>query len=169
MRNLAYIFLIILLTFSCKKSQDENINQISDIQKRRTNRLRRTPSIIPIKGGEIVSRFGAHIDSLTKKASFNKGIDIAVQNEDNVFATADGKIIEVNYGTRNNENLIIIDHSYGIQTRYSNLSDILVKSNELVKRWSIIGKVKGSDQQPILLHYEVIKNGEYVDPERFIF
>jgi murein DD-endopeptidase MepM/ murein hydrolase activator NlpD len=153
-----------LISCSCQKSSDESVGQIKDLEKQHTERLKHLPSISPIEGAKIVNQFGHQVGS-----QINKGIDIAVENETDVVAVADGKALTVKKGMANGENLIIIDHGYGIQTKYSNLAEILAEANQAVKRWTVIGKMKRTTDQPALLHYEVIKDGENVDPERFIF
>jgi len=169
MRHLVSILLIILFAVSCQKSPDENLVQITKLEQQQTERMMHIPSISPIEGGKIVNRFEQQIDSLTKKPYLKKGIDIVVDHEANVFAAAAGKVVEVMKGETNNENLIIIDHGHGFQTKYSNLFEILIEQNQAVKRWMVIGKIKKSQDLPAFLHYEVIENGEPVDPEKFLF
>jgi len=154
----------LIIACSCQKSSEENLVQIKDSEKQKTDRLSRLPSINPIEKGKIVNRFGQQVGSL-----INKGIDISIEQETGVIAVADGKIIEVKKEDTNDKSTIIIDHGYGYQTKYRNLSEISVETNQSVKRWTVIGKMKITTEQPALLHYEVVKDGENVDPEKFIF
>jgi len=156
--------ILFIIYFSCQKSQDENLDQMTKLLEQQNDKLKHLLSINPIEDGKITSRFGQRVDSL-----INKGIDIAVEKEADVFAVAAGKVVKVKKGREKSENLIVIDHGDGFQTRYSNLSDILVEANQSVKRWTVIGKIKKSADQLTLLHYEVIEDGEPVNPEKFIF
>jgi len=162
MKKLSAMLLIILVAICCQKSPDQNLAQMRELVNQQKDRLAHIPSIQPVKEGKIISRFGQQVDSLT-----NSGVDIAVESDAQVFATATGKIIEVEKSTSNGKNLVVIDHGFGLQTRYSNLSEIFVAANQAVKRWSLVGRIKKSADQPALLHYEVIKNGKPVDPEQY--
>ena len=162
-----FLFLIstlLMFSLACQKSQNENIDQLTELQKQHTDRLMHLPSISPTESGKIISRFGQVTGS-----SINEGIDIAVEQKTNVFATGAGKVIVAKQGATTNENLVIIDHGYGLQTKYSNLSEIFVGVNQPVKRWTVIGRIKKATDQPVLLHYEVIKDGVPNDPEKYIF
>ncbi len=97
--------ILLIISCSCQKSSDENLVQMNDLEKQQTEKVRHLPSINPIQGGMIISRFGQQVDSL-----INKGIDITVEKEADVFAVADGKIAEFKKGMMNKENLIIIDN-----------------------------------------------------------
>ena len=63
---------------------------------------------------------------------------------------------------------IIIDHEEGYSTLYSQLSRYNVKEGQEVKEGDVIGYVgsSGTSTGPHL-HYEVMKDGEYVDPEKY--
>ena len=162
-----FLFLIstlLMFSLACQKSQDENLDQLTELQKQHADRLMHLPSISPTESGKIINRFGQ-----VNGSSISEGIDIAVEQKTNVFATAAGKVIEAKQGATTNENLVIIDHGYGLQTRYVNLSEILVAVNQSVKRWSVIGTIRTTANQPVWLHYEVIKDGNQVNPENYIF
>jgi murein DD-endopeptidase MepM/ murein hydrolase activator NlpD len=153
-----------MFSLACQKSQDENIDQLTELQKQHADRLMHLPSINPTESGKIISRFGQVAGS-----SINEGIEFAVEKQTDVFATAAGKVVEAKQAATTDENLVIIDHGYGLQTKYSNLSEILVAVNQSVKRWTVIGRIKKATDQPVLLHYEVIKDGVPNDPEKYIF
>jgi len=65
--------------------------------------------------------------------------------------------------------MIELDHGYGMRTRYGHLSSISVRNGQLVKRGDVIGHMgnTGYSTGPHL-HYEVIQNGEPLNPYRFI-
>jgi len=66
-------------------------------------------------------------------------------------------------------NCIIINHGYGFQTRYGHLSKIEVKRGQKVKRGDVIGLMgsTGYSTGPHL-HYEVIRNGQFLNPVKYI-
>ena len=65
---------------------------------------------------------------------------------------------------------MVINHGFGYQTLYGHMSRIKVKIGQHVKRGELIGWVgsTGRSTGPHV-HYEVIKNGEKVNPINFFF
>jgi murein DD-endopeptidase MepM/ murein hydrolase activator NlpD len=95
-------------------------------------------------------------------------MDIAAPHGKEVNAPSDGTVVfaglEGGYG-----NVIVIDHGYGIKTRYGHLSKMLVKAGDRVKRGVPIAAVgnTGRSTGPHL-HYEVRVNGIPQNPRKFI-
>ncbi len=94
----------------------------------------------------------------------HQGIDLAVAMNTPVAAAAGGTVITAEvmggYG-----NFVQIDHGYGIVTSYAHLNSIDVSVGQTVSRGDIIahsGKT-GKSTGPHL-HFEVIKDGEHLDP-----
>jgi murein DD-endopeptidase MepM/ murein hydrolase activator NlpD len=122
-----------------------------------------TPSIWPTHGW-LSSNAGNRMDPFTGEKDFHPGLDISADKGDPVYATADGKIVNAspagNYG-----NLVIIDHGYGIETRYGHLSAFKVKQDQIVKRGDLIGLVGSTGRATgAHLHYEVRANGRILNP-----
>jgi len=97
----------------------------------------------------------------------HNGIDFAIREGTPVLATADG-VVEFSgehdvYGL-----LIIVDHGNGFKTAYGHNSLLLYKYGETVKRGERIA-VSGNTGISTAphLHYEVIQDGETVDPTGF--
>ena len=65
--------------------------------------------------------------------------------------------------------VVIVNHGYGYKTLYAHLSKALVKPGDVVKRGQEIGTLgrTGAATGPHL-HYEVIKNGQKVNPMNYI-
>ena len=126
------------------------------------------PSIFPIAEGldeKISSPFG-----VTRKNPFSKeiekhnGIDIVAKSGTPVLATGDGKVIKAEYNKAYGH-MIVIDHGDNIQTMYAHLHKVNVKEGELVKLKDVIGEVGNTGRSTAPhLHYEVLQNGEQVDP-----
>ncbi|SEG54966.1 Peptidase family M23 [Halpernia humi] len=99
---------------------------------------------------------------------FHKGLDIAVAYGTPVRCAAAGKVIfagqKGGYG-----NCIIVSHGNGLDTLYGHLSELLVKSNDVVKVNDVIAKSgnTGRSTGPHL-HYEVRKNNTPVNPRLFL-
>ena len=122
-----------------------------------------TPSIWPTHGW-LSSSMGNRADPLTGEKDFHPGLDISADKGDPVYATADGKItgaaVAGNYG-----NLVVIDHGYGIETRYGHLSAFKVREGQAVKRGDLLGLVGATGRTTgSHLHYEVRANGRILNP-----
>lgn len=128
------------------------------------------PSISPIKGdAKISSTYGMRVHPLNKEKKLHRGIDFKVSFGTAVLATSDGIIVEAGDKNDNNGLKIVIKHDDVYQTAYCHLSGIDVKVGQKVKKGEIIGAVgnSGASTAPHL-HYEVLANGEYVNPEAFM-
>lgn len=125
------------------------------------------PSIWPVRGG-ITAGFGERLDPLNGEGAFHAGVDIGAPKGTSVEAPADGIVLsagtDAGYG-----NSILIDHGYGITTRYGHLSKIDVVVGQEVHRGQVIGAVgmTGRATGPHL-HYEVHVNDTPVNPARYM-
>lgn len=134
-----------------------------------TDRLRRTPSIMPTHG-YLSSRFALdRIHPIYHEARAHEGIDVSAPMGTPILASAGGRVVEV--GTEAGYGRIVsLDHGDGVVTRYAHLSKALVQLGQRVKRGQEIALVgnSGITTAPHL-HYEVIVNGKHQDPLKFIF
>ncbi len=131
------------------------------------DRLDHTPSIWPTKGWN--SRgFGMKYDPFTGYKRMHRGIDIANHTGTPVIATADGKVVEVKTD-RGMGKYIVVDHGYGFRTRYGHLNKTQVKRGQKVQRGDVIGLMgsTGYSTGPHL-HYEVLRNGKFLNPLKYI-
>ncbi|HOT95600.1 MAG TPA: M23 family metallopeptidase [bacterium] len=135
-------------------------------------RLKQTPSIRPLGGGRVTDKFGYRLDPFIDRFKHHEGVDFSAPRGTEVYASADGKVVEVVTSYRPNHDYgkyLLIDHGYGRFTRYAHLESILVKPGQTVSRYTLIGRVgdTGRSTGPHL-HYEVIVNGKPVDPFQYI-
>ena len=122
-----------------------------------------TPSIWPTHGW-LSSSMGNRSDPFTGERDFHPGLDISAEKGDPIYSTADGKVTHAasagNYG-----NLVIVDHGYGIETRYGHMSAFKVKVGQTVKRGDLLGLVGSTGRATSShLHYEVRANGRILNP-----
>ena len=107
---------------------------------------------------------------LYKVREFHPGQDFAAKIGTPVYATADGVVEKTESSFHGYGNNIIIDHGFGYKTLYGHLNGFAVREGQKVKRGATIGYVgnTGMSTGPHL-HYEVIKNGEKINPINFFF
>jgi murein DD-endopeptidase MepM/ murein hydrolase activator NlpD len=123
-----------------------------------------TPSIWPAHGW-LSSGMGSRRDPLTGAAGdFHPGLDISGDKGDPVYATAAGRVIQAGYQGAYG-NLIVIDHGFGLETRYGHLSRFNVKPGAQVNRGDVIGTIGSTGRATgSHLHYEVKANGRLLNP-----
>jgi hypothetical protein len=127
-----------------------------------------TPSIRPVQGGYISSRFGYRSDPFTHRRAFHRGVDFRVLQGTPIKAPASGTVVQANR-MRGFGRVIKIDHGDGIETVYAHLNKIKVIRGQRVTRGELIGEVGSSGRSTSShLHYEVRRNDKAVDPLDFI-
>jgi murein DD-endopeptidase MepM/ murein hydrolase activator NlpD len=126
------------------------------------------PFANPAPNRKITSTFGNRIDPFFGKLAMHAGIDFRQKTGSDVRAAGAGVVIHA--GTSGGYGIMVeIDHGNGITTRYGHLSQVLVKEGETVESGDIIA-LSGSTGRSTgpHLHYEVRRNGNAVDPKRFL-
>ena len=129
--------------------------------------LASTPSVWPVRG-YLSATFGNRADPFTGQRDFHPGLDISTPIGTRVQAPADGVVVTTAergaYG-----NTVILDHGFGIVTRYGHLSGFNVKPGQRVHRGDIIGFVgsTGRSTGPHL-HYEVWVRDQAQNPIQYI-
>lgn len=126
-----------------------------------------TPSIWPAHGW-VTSPMGYRTDPVDGGSDFHPGLDIAGDRGQPVYATASGTVSFA--GSQNSYgNLIVINHGYGLETRYGHLMSYAVAKGDPVKRGDIIGRVGNTGRATgNHLHYEVLANGTLLNPLRLL-
>ncbi len=104
------------------------------------------------------------IHPITRKKTTHQGIDIPAPTGTPVFATGQGQVkkasTEEGWGK-----LVVIEHAGGYTTVYAHLDEIGVEAGAKVTVGQEIGKVGNTGQSTgSHLHYEVLRNGEHVNP-----
>ena len=123
-------------------------------------------AVSDLDGARISSAFGWRRDPLTGAAKFHAGVDLAVAYGRDVRAAAEGVVAFA--GTQNGYgNTVVIDHGAGRQTRYAHLSDSLVQAGDRVGEGQVVGKSGNSGRSTgPHLHFEMLVNGQAVDPAK---
>lgn len=146
---------------------EQSLHEMQAYYQDQRSLLASVPSVWPTRGW-VTSDFGSRLDPYTSERVMHAGLDIAGPHGKEVVAPSDGTVVfaglEGGYG-----NVLVIDHGYGIKTRYGHLASIKVKAGERVKRGDIIAAMgnTGRSTGPHL-HYEVRVNGIAQNPRKFI-
>jgi murein DD-endopeptidase MepM/ murein hydrolase activator NlpD len=138
----------------------------NDVEKRRSL-ADATPSIWPVAGW-LTSSFGSRRDPFSGSRDFHPGLDISANHGDPVVAPAAG-IVSTASMAGNYGNLVVIDHGFGITTKYGHLSRFGVTDGQRVDRGDVLGYVgsTGRSTSPHL-HYEIWVNDELTNPMRLL-
>jgi murein DD-endopeptidase MepM/ murein hydrolase activator NlpD len=146
---------------------EDRLNSVRWGVERRQALAAATPSIWPVTGW-LSSPYGGRRDPFTGGTDFHPGLDISAPQGHPVLAPADGVVssasISGNYG-----NLVVLDHGFGILTKYGHLSRFGVMNGQTVRRGDVIGYVgsTGRSTSPHL-HYEIWINGKLTNPLRLL-
>ena len=149
------------------KAQEQEARALKSYFEDQQALLASAPSIWPVRGW-VTSDYSVRLDPYTGEKMMHEGIDVAAGLGTPVRAPADGTVVfagqEGGYG-----HVLVLDHGYGLKTRYGHLSRIDVKVGEKVKRGEFIAAVgnTGRSTGPHL-HYEVRVNGVADNPRKFI-
>jgi murein DD-endopeptidase MepM/ murein hydrolase activator NlpD len=147
---------------------ETELRQIKDVFDRNQVKLSSTPAGWPVRG-YITDGFGNRRNPFGGGGYENhSGLDIATNHGTAIEATADGRVIFAGphggYG-----NVVVIDHGYGITTRYGHMSKIDVQVGQHVTRGKVIGAVGSTGRSTAPhCHYEVRLHDRPVNPLSYI-
>jgi murein DD-endopeptidase MepM/ murein hydrolase activator NlpD len=130
---------------------------------KRESLMNATPSIWPVHGW-LSAGYGMRADPFNGDRDFHPGLDISADKGTPIFATAAGKV-ELAAPSGDYGNLVVVNHGYGLVTRYGHLSKFSVWQGRDIKRGDIIGYVGSTGRATgPHLHYEVLANGKLMNP-----
>jgi murein DD-endopeptidase MepM/ murein hydrolase activator NlpD len=125
-----------------------------------------TPSIWPAHGW-LTGTFGGRSDPFTGERGFHEGLDISTTKGQPVYATADGSVSSASY-SGDYGNMVVLQHEFGLTTRYGHLSGFNVEPGATVRRGDVIGFVGSTGRSTgAHLHYEILANGKLINTTRF--
>ena len=125
--------------------------------------------------GNILKRFS--VDKPLKSKTMgdfriHKGVDIKADVGSSIYASADGTVERI-YEDNLLGLTVVIAHSDTLKTEYSNIAgDDMVKEGDAIKAGQAIGCVGNNAKGELLddahLHFSVVEEGIYADPEKYI-
>ena len=149
--------------------QKQSYSYIAKLARNNSKRLASMPAVRPIfhaKYKRISSPFCTRrLHPVLRTYRPHNGIDFAAPRGTAIHAPGGGTVKHVRKHSPSAGNWILIDHGYGIHTRYLHMDVIKVVKNQRVKRGQILGTVgsTGFATAPHL-HYEVHKHSKPVNP-----
>ena len=168
------------LTYSASKSEslrmmaanvEENFREIYRLMAERKDSI--PPLSLPLEGmssAQTGASLGLKHNPLYKVEMQHTGIDLVAPQGSPVLAAADGVVRETIRSNKGLGNIVEIDHRNGYVTRYALLGEINATKGRTVKRGQKIGTVGiTSTTFAPHLHYEVLREGEVLDPVHFLF
>lgn len=126
-----------------------------------------TPSIWPARGW-MNDGYGSRRDPFNGSSDYHPGLDISADRGDPVVSTANGTVTSAQrsgaYG-----NMVVVDHGFGISTRYAHLDSFRVKPGDPVRRGEVVGFAGSTGRSTgDHLHYEVLVYGRHLNPLQFL-
>jgi murein DD-endopeptidase MepM/ murein hydrolase activator NlpD len=111
--------------------------------------------------------FGYRKDPFTRERRFHSGLDLSAPRGTPIYAAAGGTIVHCGYQSGYGK-IVEIRHTGTMRTRYAHLHQIKVKTGQTIDASTVIGTVGATGRATgPHLHYEVIKNGQHVNPRKF--
>lgn len=171
---------IAINTTNIEEQKEQNTNIESKTQEIVTNETKKqevekVPTFIKPVEGEIIKEFSMEnliYSETLKEWVVHNGIDIKAEKTTIVKSAAEGTIKSIKNDPRYGIT-VIIEHSSGFVSIYSNLLTAeFVKEGETVKQGQTIGTVGNTASFEIAdethLHFEILKNNEYLNPSEYI-
>ncbi|MFN9393331.1 MAG: M23 family metallopeptidase, partial [Flavobacteriales bacterium] len=154
-------------------AHSKSFEQVFELAKAKDEMLQSIPAIQPVSNKDlkrIASGFGMRIHPIYKIARMHSGLDFTADIGAEVYATGDGVVQSIDDKLSGYGHHVVLRHGFGFETLYAHLSRAVVKPGEKVKRGQVIGYVgnSGTSTGPHL-HYEVMKNGQKVNPVFYFY
>lgn len=126
------------------------------------------PTQQPVSAGVLGSSFGWRLDPLNGRSALHTGLDFPAEPGTPILAAAGGIVVTQEYHSAYG-NMVEVDHGNDLVTRYAHASRVWVKKGDLIKRGQKIAEVgtTGRSTGPHL-HFEVLVQGVFQDPQKFL-
>lgn len=152
---------------SLLEDREHKLSQLDALLRDRELRTAITPAGQPVKGW-VSSDFGSRTDPFTGHTSRHNGVDLPGKAGTPIAAVAHGMVsfvgVKSGYG-----NIVELTHPDGYVTRYAHNQRNLVQTGELVRKGqtvALLGSTGRSTGNHV--HFEVLKDGEFVNPAPFM-
>jgi murein DD-endopeptidase MepM/ murein hydrolase activator NlpD len=153
--------------------QSKSYDEVVKLAQSKDKLIASIPAIMPISNKDLrhaPSGFGWRTHPIYKTDEFHPGMDFAAPEGTEIYSTGDGVVEVADANAQGYGNRVVIDHENGYKTLYGHMTRFAVKPGAKVKRGQVIGYVgsTGLSTAPHV-HYEVIKNGEKMNPVNYYY
>ncbi|MEW6266104.1 MAG: M23 family metallopeptidase [Thermodesulfobacteriota bacterium] len=148
--------------------REMSLNELSGFFEDTKSLMASIPDSWPLKG-PMTSFFGYRLSpSGGSYGEFHRGVDICAPMGTPIVAPADGIVVSIDW-TSGYGMILVINHGYGVVTRFAHISQSYVVEGQRVRRGEKIAAVGATGRTTgTHLHYEVILNGIPVNPLNFL-
>lgn len=147
--------------------QSRSYDEVAILAKRTGDMALCVPAIPPVAldKTKLSSYFGFRSDPFTRTPRMHTGIDLSGRKGEPIYATGNGKVVDVGFDFFGYGNEVVVEHGFGYKTRYAHLHKIHVKVGDVVQRGEQIGDMGSTGRsQGVHLHYEVLYRNNRVNP-----
>jgi len=150
------------------ENRSEQLSVLENLMLDRRVQEKTSPAGRPVESGWLSSGYGLRRDPFDGHRERHYGYDFAGDKGSEIVSVAAGVVTwaseRYGYGK-----LVEINHGGGYKTRYGHLRSIEVSVGETVSGGELLGRMgsTGRSTGPHV-HFEVLRNGEAVDPSRFV-
>lgn len=130
--------------------------------------------IMPVQNATKISEYSDTMvwNSTLNHFSSHTAVDFFAQEGTSVYAVYGGVVESVTTSLLQGVT-VTLDHGNGLKTVYNSLSeDLQVVEGQSLEQGALIGYVSSTNRQEYKegahLHFEVIENGEYIDPVKYL-
>ncbi len=119
---------------------------------------------LPAANNVVTCKYGMRVHPITGVYKLHTGVDLRASSGTKIYAANSGTVTTAAYSTAYGY-YVVINHGGGVATLYAHMSKMAVSRGQKVSQGAVIGYVgsTGYSTGPHL-HFEIIKNGNYVDP-----
>ena len=126
------------------------------------------PTHQPVVGGILGSSFGWRIDPVNGRSALHTGLDFPAEHGTPILAAAGGVVVTQEYHPAYGK-MVEVDHGNDLITRYAHASKVLINKGDLIKRGQKIAEVGSTGRSTgSHLHFEVLVQGVFQDPQKFL-
>jgi lipoprotein NlpD len=111
---------------------------------------------------------GRIVEGFSVAEQGNKGIDIAGQKGQPVYAASGGKVVYAGSALRGYGKLIILKHDDDYLSAYAHNDELRVKEGDSVKGGAVIANMGSTDAPDVRLHFEIRYRGKSINPMSYL-
>jgi murein DD-endopeptidase MepM/ murein hydrolase activator NlpD len=154
--------------------QSKSFDEVVQLAKSKEKLLASIPAIMPINQKDlahaVTSGYGWRTHPIYKTQEFHPGMDFSAEQGTPIYATGDATVERADNLAQGYGHHVVLNHGFGYRTLYAHMTKIVAKAGQKIARGQLIGYVgsTGLSTAPHI-HYEVIKNGEKVNPINYYY